>query len=50
MRQGKFAGDPPSHEFHVLLVTPARGIGEAVAEGGRLMVYTGGALQMQLEK
>ncbi len=49
-RQGKFAGDPASREFHVLLVAPGQGTGEAVAEGGRRMVYTGGVQQMQLQK
>jgi alpha-D-xyloside xylohydrolase len=49
-RQGQFAGDAASREFNVVLVTPERGTGAAVATGGRQLVYTGGAQQMQLQR
>jgi hypothetical protein len=49
-RQGHLAGHSASREFHVLLVTPRYGTGEAVAQGGSHLAYTGGTKQMRFQK
>jgi alpha-D-xyloside xylohydrolase len=46
-RQGQFPGAPESQEFHVTLVAPGHGIGEAVSRADRSLTYQGIPLQAQ---
>ena len=48
-RQGQFTGAPESQEFHVTLVAPRHGIGEAVSRADRSLTYHGVPLRAQFQ-
>jgi alpha-D-xyloside xylohydrolase len=47
-REGSYPGMPAGHTFHIVLVGPDRGVGEAVSSGSeKIVYYTGAAVSVQ---
>lgn len=48
-RQGQLAGAPGGAEFHITVVKPGRGVGEAASTKNQRLAYTGAAEQVRVK-